>query len=769
MPRDRSSHRHALLTLGWVVFAAALLSGAARAQQPPRIDAIYVEGTQRIEPETILSYMLVTEGDVMDNERIDRSLKTLFSTGLFADVTIAQDGTDLVVKVVENPIINQVVYEGNKKLEVDELEEESQLRSRSVYTRARVQADVERLLELYRRNGRFAASIEPKIIQRPQNRVDLVYEIAEGEPTYVRRIDFIGNEAYSDGYLRDEILTREERWWRFLTSNDTYDPDRTTYDRELLRRFYLSEGYADFRVVSAIAELTPDRESFFITFTVEEGVRYRVRNVDLTTTLEGLDPEILRLDVKVRENSWYNADRVEDTIQALTDRLGALGYAFVDIRPRIKRDMENRIIDINFRIDEGPRVHVNEVAINGNTATRDKVIRREIRLVEGDAFNTALMRRSKQRLENLDYFETVNVEPVPSETEPDRVRLEVDVEEKSTGELTFGLGFSTTSGLLADLGVRERNFLGRGQEVRADISVAQRQTQFDLGFTEPYLFDRELVGGIDFFIVERDFQNEASYDWFSYGESLRAGWAYTETLTQGVKYTIRRDKISNVSPFASRFIRSQAGTRVLSMITQAITLDERDNRIQPNRGYFVTLSNDLAGLGGDDRFLRTDVSTGYYWPFFDEGLIVNVKLSSGAIFGFNQDVRINNRYFLGGDNLRGFETAGVGARDRITEDALGGNIMSTGTLQFNVPLGDKKDSGAASVTGKIFFDVGVLGEPDDTLDSTIDFEASPRASVGMGVLWRSPMGPINIDLAWPVMSESFDKTEFFRINFGTQL
>ncbi|HEU4824880.1 MAG TPA: outer membrane protein assembly factor BamA, partial [Dongiaceae bacterium] len=353
------------------------------------IQEIRVEGNQRIEPETVRSYMQINPGDPFDAKRIDQALKNLFATGLFADVNFRREGDALVVHVTENPIINKLAFEGNKRIDDDALQAEVQLRPRVVYTQARVQADVKRILDLYRRGGRFAATVEPKIIKLDQNRVNLVFEINEGDVTEVRRIDFVGNKVFSDGDLRDEIVTQEAAFYRFLSTTDTYDPDRLTLDKEALRKFYLSEGYADFRVVSAVAELSPDQEAFFITFTVEEGERYKLGTVDIKTTLKDLDPESLRDAVETEEGDWYNADLVDASVQAISDRVGSLGYAFVDVRPRIDRDPENKILNLTYDIQEGPKVYVERIDISGNVRTQDKVIRREFRLAEGDAFSTA--------------------------------------------------------------------------------------------------------------------------------------------------------------------------------------------------------------------------------------------------------------------------------------------------------------------------------------------------------------------------------------------
>ena len=466
--------RFTRLVLGlWLATAPMVVFGALAQPVGPVIREVRVEGNQRIESETIFSYMAIRPGDVYDRARLDRSLKALYGTGLFADVTLVQQGDVIIVRAVENPIINRIAFEGNGKLGDDTLSDEIQLRPRVVYTRTRVQNDVKRILEIYRVSGRFAATVEPKVIALPENRVDLVFEITEGDVTGIERINFVGNRVFDDSDLRGVVQTTESAWWRVLTSDDTYDPDRLNFDKELLRRHYLANGYADFRVLSAVAELVPDREGFFVSFTVEEGERYKFGQIDIETELRDLDPEMIRESVAMEEGDWYDADLVEETIENLTDAVGLFGYAFVDIRPLVERDREAREIGATFLVQEGPRVFVERINITGNTRTLDKVIRREIELVEGDAFNTAQVRRSQQRLRNLGFFETVEINNVPG-TSPDKTVINVEVEEQSTGELSLGAGFSTSEGAIGDFGIREKNLLGRGQDLGLSFTLSQR-------------------------------------------------------------------------------------------------------------------------------------------------------------------------------------------------------------------------------------------------------------------------------------------------------
>jgi outer membrane protein insertion porin family len=743
---------------------SALPLRPATAQIPSggKISEVRVEGTQRVEPETVRSYMLVQPGDEFDSDRIDRSLKSLFATGLFADVTLRRDGDALVVRVVENPIINRIAFEGNHKLSDQTLEAEVQLKPRVVYTRTKVQSDVKRILDLYRRNGRFAASVDPKVIPLEQNRIDLVFEIDEGPVTGVRSITFVGNHEFSASRLREILQTKESRWYRFFSSDDNYDPDRLTYDRELLRKFYLSEGYADFRVVSAVAELAPARDGFFITFTIEEGERYRFGKIDVTNQIKDVKVDDLKPLVTVSQGDWYDADQVDKTIAALTDALGNRGYAFVDIQPRVKRSADTRTIDVTFEIKEGPRVYVERIDITGNVRTLDKVIRREFRLVEGDAFNTSRMQRSEQRIKNLGYFKKTDITTNPGSS-PDKTVIGVNVEEQSTGEFSVGAGFSTSEGVLGDISIRERNLLGRGQDLRIGTVVAQRQQQVDLSFTEPYFLERNLAAGVDLFEINQDNQLIGQFNQFTVGGSLRMGYQITEALRQTLKYTLRQDTINNVQPTASRFIQEETGTRNTSAVGQVLLYDKRDNRLDPSAGYFGQLGVDIAGLGGDVRYVRTLLTGGYYYsvaPLW----VLSLTGEGGYIHGINDIVRIEDRFFVGGDNLRGFATGGIGPRDTSTNDALGGNIYYVGTLSLGFPVGLPQELG---ITGRVFSDFGSLFNLDEKGDSIAD-PHSLRVSAGFGVSWASPLGPIKLDFALPVKRESFDKKQFFRIGFGTR-
>lgn len=746
-----------------IILAATLASGPVAAQQGDKVSAIDVVGMQRIEADTVRSYLSIAPGDSFSPESLDKSLRNLFATGLFQDVKMEREGGRLVVRVLENPVINRIAFEGNNHIKDEQLSGEVTLKPRTVFTRTKVQNDVKRLLDVYRRSGRFAATVEPKIIQLEQNRVDLVFEINEGQTTYVQAVNFVGNKEFSDGRLREALRTKEERWYRFFSQDDTYDPDRLAFDRELLRRFYLSRGYADFRIDSVTAELSPDRTGFVVTFTVSEGERYAFGDVTVNSRLPDLNGADLMPSVSTVSGDWYNSEDVEQSIQTLTEDVGNRGYAFVDVKPRIERKPAEKKINVTYAIEEGPRVFVDRIEITGNVRTVDKVIRREMRLVEGDAFNAAKLRRSKQRLRELNFFEKAEVTNVPSEGAQDRTVIKVEVQEKSTGELSFGAGYSTTLGPLVEVSAKERNLLGLGQNLRLSAVLAGSKSQADISFTEPYFLDRPIAAGFDIFAIRRDMTSYSSYNSETIGTSLRIGYQLSERLREDWKYTLRQTRIYDIDDDATRYITDQEGTTVLSSIGHTLLYDRRDSRVDPTEGWYARFSQEFAGLGGDEQFLRLNLGGGHYFNL-GEQWVLSVQGTTGYVVGINDEVSINERYYVGGDNLRGFETAGIGARDSAG-DALGGLWMWVGTVQLDFPLGLPQELG---LTGKVFTDFGGLGPTEELAGETIDYDSSVRASAGVGLTWRSPFGPLSLDLAYPVLKTSYDKTQYFRFNFGTR-
>lgn len=727
------------------------------------VNTIAIEGNERIEPSAVKTYLGINEGDDVGRYDLDAALKKLYDTGFFNDVGLDMDAGTLTVHVSENPSINNVIFEGNEQIDKEDLEKEITLKSRSIYTRPKVQSDLKRLLDVYRRAGRYSAEITPQIIPLDQNRVNLVYNIVEGPKALIQKITFIGNESYSAAQLQGIISSSRERWYQFFTDSDKYDPDRLQYDQELLRRFYFENGYADMKIKSAIAELSPQRDAFYVTYTIEEGPQYDFGEIKTASKLDKKRLPDFADAITTKSGDLYNASEIEDSIDRMVDKLGDAGFAFVDITPDVqRRPGKQKIIDLTYNISEGPKVYVERINIFGNMRTLDEVIRREFRLSEGDAYSASKLKRTEQRLNNLDYFEKVNIKPVQGST-PDKTQLDVSVEEKSTGEMTFGAGFSTVDGALADVGVTERNFLGRGQLLRARAMFAARREQFDLGFTEPYFLDRELEAGFDLYKTVQDYSSQSSFDREAIGGVLRTAYNLGEKTKHQMRYSYEKSNITNVSPFASTYIQQQAGENSTSMIGHSIIYDDRDSKRSPSRGLYFRANQDLAGLGGDDRFIRHELQAEYYYPIAKKWTFMTAG-SAGHIVGLGRDVRINQRFFVGSKDIRGFENSGIGPRDATTEDALGGNIYYAGTGELRFPLGLPEDLG---VTGATFIDVGSLWDLDSTGPGIQD-NGSIRASAGVGVAWTSPFGPIRIDFAKAFLKEDYDREELVRFSFGTR-
>lgn len=751
------------ISLATLMFSLALSCRVEAAEI--YVSQIEVDGLQRVERETVLSYLNVEQGSSVSQEYLNSSMKRLFETGLFADVNIDARGNGvLAVKVVENPVINKRVFDGNDKVDDTLLESEVQLKSGSIYNIAKVQDDVQRILEVYKRSGRYATVVEPKIIKRDQNRVDLVYEISEGPTAAISKVNFIGNHHYSDDDLQSEIMSKESRWYRLFSSSENYDPEKTNYDKELLRRFYLKRGYADFRVLSAVAELSPDKKSFVVTYVLDEGPRYKLEDVRIQSMIKDVDVAALSGQVQQEKGDWYNADLAERSVYALTEELGKKGFAFVDVAPELEKTSGNKMV-LTFNIAEGQRVFVDRINITGNTRTEDEVIRREFRIDEGDAFNAAKIRASRRNVENLNYFSKVDIQTEPNPNDDSKVDINVNVEEKSTGAFNVGVGYSTVNGALFRAGIAENNFQGKGQKLSADVAVSQRTSEYDLSFTEPYFMGRRLSAGIDLFRTEEDYQDEGSYDSESTGGRLRLGWNYTDDFAQYLRYTLKEDKISNVDRNASIYIKEEEGRYSNSSIGQTMVYDKRDSAINPKEGYYLSFGNDVAGLGGDEKYLKFDGKAYKYFTLADY-YTFKLFINGGYITGYgDENVRLSNRYYLGGSTLRGFEFAGIGARDKFTKDALGGNWMIYSGAEMSFPVGLDE----VGVRGRTFVDMGILGKPDDINEDYVEYSDTPRVAAGFGFQWQSPMGQIDVDLAFPIVKEDYDETEVFRLNFGSRL
>lgn len=763
--------------------AATEGAAAAGASEPaPIIQSIAVQGNQRIEPETIASYLVLAPGDRADPQLLDVGLKTLFNTGLFSDVSLTmQPGGVLLIAVKENPIVNRVILDGNKRVKEDKITKEIQLTARSVFTRAKVQADVQRIIEVYRRTGRFAATVTPKVTPLDQNRVDVIYEIDEGPKTGVAKINFIGNKVFTSGQLRDVVLTKESHWWKFFSSNTNFDPDRMEYDRELLRQFYARNGYADFQVVSAVAELTPDRKDFFITFTIEEGPQYTVGDVKVKTTLAKLDENALERFVPIKPGQIYDGEKVEKAVESITFATGASGYAFVDVNPRLDRHPENKTVDITFQVNEGPRVYVERINIKGNTRTLDKVIRREVRIAEGDPFNRVLVDRSKSRIKALDYFSDVTIDEKPGSA-PDRTELDVAVKEKSTGAFSVGVGVSSTENFIVDFSIEEKNLMGRGQFLRFRVQASSRTRQVDIRFTQPYFLDRNLAAGFSLFNQRTDYK-ESGYIRDRIGFGLSAGFQISEYGRANLQYLLTRDNVdisidttvalasgqapqdiliagspdpvvtdsfdaagnpvTYVTSGYCNFVEYQLtptcdsqGKFLTSLIGYSISFDRRDDPIDTTHGWRFSFSQAFAGLGGDVNYWRSEVSAAAYHPIVGK-FIGALKVRGGYVDGYGGDtVRLSDRFFEGASTFRGFEVAGIGPRyisrnayiDRngeINSQSIGGKVYAIGSAEVLLPLPLPKDYGIKASAFTDFGTVGLVDNKTKALNDDLSYWVDP--------------------------------------------
>ena len=742
------------------------------------IQAIRVDGAQRIEVGTVRSYMLLSPGDRFDADRIAGSIKTLYSTGLFQDVTIRRDGPNLVVRVVENPIVNRIAFEGNKKLTDETIRAELLLKPRAVFTPALAAVDRQKILDLYAKKGRFDTRVDPKIIRLDQNRVDVVFEIADGDITLISRIAFVGNKEFSESQLGEVINTREERWWRFLSSSDTYDPERLSFDKELLRRFYLKNGYVDFEVTDAKAELSADRTAFFVTYTLKEGKRFRVDKVSIDSKLRHLSGDELTGDLSISAGDWYDADQITRNSDAIAADVRSRGFAFVEVKPRLTRNKDNESVDLTFDVGEGPRVYIERIDISGNVRTQDKVIRRELRVAEGDALSPEGIRLSRQRLIDLRYFEGVDIQPTPGSAD-DRTIVNTTVTEKATGELTFGGGYSTDAGALVDVGLQERNLVGTGISAGINGILAQRRSSVDLNVTDPYFLDRNLVAGVNVFYITTNNQETAQYSERRAGFALNLGYQFNEHLQQSWSYSFVSRDVYNIATGSSFYIQNQAGQTTLSQLGQILALDYRDSRIAPHTGFITRLGTDFAGIGGDARFFRTKLDGTYYIPLdrFTNNTDWGIAVSGGVgyFFDLGRQEQIIDRFFLGGDNLRGFQIGGAGPHDIATGDSLGGRYLWNQSTELRFPLPVPSDLG---ITGRVFADIGSLSQatfesnkcptaPGGVCPAIYD-NAAPRVGVGFGVSWQTPLGLINIDLTPFVVKQKYDQTQVFRFGFGTR-
>jgi outer membrane protein insertion porin family len=774
----------ALLALVFsLVVPVASPGGWASQARAETIAQIIVQGNQRVEQETVFSYLQFSRGDEFDPEKIDESIKVLFQTGLFADVQMFQRGSTLVIKVQENPLINQVNFEGNSKIDDAALAKEIEVRERMIFTKARVRSDTQRVLALYQKTGFYNVRVAPKLIRLPENRINLVFEITEGSETTVKTISFTGNDAFSDGALRSIIGTAEHSWWNVFQRNDTYDPDRLEYDKELLRRYYLKHGFADFNIISAEAQLSPAGDYFEIAFVVEEGPHYKIADVAVNIGDTNLDPDRLAKVIKTGVGDNYNATKVDRTVENLALEASRQGFVFAKVEPKVDRNVGQGTLNISYNIAEGRRAYVEQIIIEGNTRTLDEVIRRELLIYEGDAFNRTLVERARRRLTALDFFEKIDFQEEEGSA-PDKINLIVAVTEKSTGKISFSIGYSTTEQVIGSVELSERNLLGRGQFLKLNTTVSFKRQQVDFSFTEPYFMGMPILAGFDLFATKTDNSDVSSFESSNIGGALRTGFKLDELSNVGFKYTLAYRDVSGIDDSeASPAIIAQEGSSVKSSIGATYTWDDLDNPNRPSLGFRGQLESEIAGLGGDTYFGRLEARGWYFMPIYEESVILKLEANAGHIEGFNgKDVPLQDRFFKGADSFRGFESSGVGPRQIGNDgdtDAIGAESYAIATAELTFPVGLPE---AWGIEGAAFTDFGtVFGTPEDSVangdttcinalpvNCTVFDSAQLRASVGAGLIWQSPFGPLRFEVAYPILKQKFDKEEYFRFSIGTR-
>ncbi len=726
------------------------------------VKSIKVVGNQRIESATILANTHLKVGRDMTQSTLDDALRELYGTGYFADVKINENGGIVTIHVVEQPMVNHISFEGNSEIDDKILTEVISLKERKVYSLSKLKADTKVIQDLYRLKGYFSAKVTPQVIRRDQNRVDVVFAITEGKATKVSKIIFVGNKAYKHSVLEQAIQTKESRWFRFFTSDDSYDPDRIELDKEKLRRFYMEKGYVDFRVKSAVAELTPDQKEFFITFSLDEGKRYKVGDVSIHSNVKGVKPEELKKSLLLKTGDWYSIKAIDDTIEKFTEILGNKGYAFVDIQPDVNKSSKGEVLDVSFSIQEGPSVYIDKIIIKGNHKTDDDVVRRELLVYEGDAYNAYKIRMSERRIRYLGFFKKVDIKNQPTNV-PDKVNLVVDLEEEaSTGELWIAGGVSTSEGLLAEVGAQEHNFMGRGQDIGIKASLSKKRRGLNFGFTEPYFLDRRLSAGIN---LNHEFVHKSyngTFERHSTGGRLSFGYDLTEFVHHSFYYGASYNRMSGIGAEQSKYLRMDEGKSVKSFVGHTLTYDTRDNRFDPKEGHFIGFGNEVAGLGGSVKYHKHDAFGGKFFELHPE-VVLSLIGHAGIIRGLsNQRVRIDDRYTFGGEgSIRGFRISGAEVRDAgKSKDSLGVMQYYLGTAELAFPLGLPNE---LAIKGVVFSDVGA-GWGADKIEKNVMNSSQPRASIGAGLIWHSPFGPLRIDYAHAIKKHKYDRTQ--QIHFG---
>lgn len=755
-----------------ILASTILYSACSMASE--RVARIIISGNKRVETSTIESYLGLKVGDEYNNLRQNQAVKSLYATTLFDNINIRFVQGKLIVDVVETPFVSKVEFQGNSKIKSSTLQKDMLTHSGESLSRAKIQTDVEKIKELYKRSGRFSANVQPQIVEQENGRVKVIYNISEGPKTGIKRIYFAGNENYRDSELRSIILTKESRWFRFLETNDAYDPDRIEYDKELIKEFYRSVGFADFRVISATAELAPTKEHFTVTYSIEEGEKYNFGKVDISNKLTDVDVSEITKSINIKSGQTFNMKAVEKIAEKMSDLLANKGYPQLAVYPETTNNPETKLVDVLFVIDKADKIFVREMNIEGNVKTEDKVIRREFKISEGDVFNRAYIDKAEQNLRNLDYFEKVSIKMLPTDIR-DRYDINVQVEEKSTSSIGLDVGYNTVGGLFTRVSFQERNLLGTGKYLSAGVQAAKKSNSYYLGLTDPHFLDKDISLGGNIFKSQSGrssgfLQAEQNYSQKSVGVSSSLGYNIAEDLSHSIDYTIKKDRLDAPAQTASRMVLEERGSFTTSALGHTLTYDQTDSRIIPKNGYLASVTQEYAGVGGNNKYLKHEVDGKYFKSFVNNKVTVKVSGSAGNIKKMSKrGVRISDRFNLGDYTLRGFSYGGIGPRDKITDEGLGGQNYYAGSVEVNFPVGMPEEF---NLSGAAFIDVGSIWDINIKPGSNYtknDFynDKQMRASVGLGLIWITRFAPIRVDWAVPIRKKPYDDKQNLHIKFST--
>ena len=740
------------------------------------INKITIRGNDRIENSTIEKYLKLHVGDNYDLKKEDTAIKNLYATSLFENISIKfLSGGELLVNVVETPFVTKVLYKGNNKIKTNLLSKELLTVAGESMSPAKIQLDVEKIKEIYKRSGRFSTIVTPKIEKLANNRVKVIFDITEGPKTAIRQIYFNGNNNYRNSELRSVILTKEARWFSFFETNDTYDPDRLEYDKELLKEFYQSVGFADFRVISATVELNPTKEYFTLTFSIEEGEKYNFGRITINNKLPNVDIKTIQSFVNVKEGETFNIKVLNRIADQITAHFAAQGYPGINVYPDITSRNPDHTVDITLVVDKADRVFINQINIVNNLKTQDDVIRRAFKIAEGDIFNRNYIERADRSLRNLDYFEKLLINVTPTERK-DKYDINVEVDEKSTSSIGFDLGYNTSGGLFGRLSFLERNLIGTGNLLDAGVTMGKKSVSYNLGITDPYFLNKDLSLSSNVFVTHvgtgTSFlsQGDQNYKSRTVGWKNALGYDIAEDLNHEIDYIIKREVLTSPTTPNSIFLNEEMGTFITSAVGQTLTYDRTDSRIIPKNGYILSGTEEYAGLGGNNKYLKHYLDAKYFKSFINNKLTLKLSGSAGNVMGVQgKTVRISDRFNLGDYSLRGFAAGGIGPREKNTNEGLGGENYYTLSTELNFPTGLPQEF---NLTGAVFVDVGSLWgvklKPNSSYGPN-DFynDKSPRASIGFGFIWVTRLAPIRVDWAFPIRKKHYDDTQRFHLKFAT--